>query len=251
MVFPILGMAQFQFSFGDFPDVSVSGNPLSMAWAGGLNSPQYSTADLNGDNVPDLVIFDRTNANIQTFVNTGTEYLYDPRYERYFPDDLEGWMLLRDYDCDGKKDIFTRSPFGVRVFRNVTTDELEFQLFKNIVFTEGNNGLINLQINISDIPIIDDIDSDGDLDILTFDPGTGGNMQYHQNQSLENFGTCDSLAFVRVEDRWGDFEECFCQDFAFGESCEEKKGGRVLHASGKAIMTLDYENDGDKDLLWF
>jgi len=244
-------MGQFLLAFENEPIISNS-KLLDMAWAGGLNAAQYSTTDINGDGKQDLVLYDRSNANINTFLNRDTFWEYAPLYERYFPDDLEGWMLLRDYDCDGKEDLFTRSPFGIRVFRNTSTgsDGLSFELFKNIVFTEGNSGQINLQVNISDIPAIEDIDNDGDLDILTFDSGLGGNVEYHQNMSLETYGTCDSLEYVRVVDSWGDFQECNCLDFAFGETCEEKNGGRLLHASGKALLALDFDDDGDKDLLY-
>ena len=246
------GMGQFQFSHENLPPVANASGTLDLAWAGGLNAAQYSLADVNGDGRKDLVLFDRTNANIQTFLNQETRWEYAPLYERYFPEDLEGWMLLRDYDCDGKEDLFSRSPFGIRVFRNVSNANgpIQFELFKNIVFTEGNSGQINLQVNITDIPAIADIDSDGDLDILTFDPGLGGNVEYHQNMSLETYGTCDSLEYVRVVDSWGDFQECFCQDFAFGETCEEKNGGRILHASGKALLAIDFDDDGDKDLVY-
>jgi hypothetical protein len=34
-------------------------------------------------------------------------YVHDLSYEEQFPKDLQEWVLLADYNGDGKKDIFT------------------------------------------------------------------------------------------------------------------------------------------------
>ena len=50
----------------------------------------------------------------------GRRWRYAPEYENLFPADLYSWVLLRDYDCDGRPDLFT-SVYGgdIRVFRIV------------------------------------------------------------------------------------------------------------------------------------
>lgn len=64
----------------------------------------------------------------------------------------------------------------------------------------------NLPIAPTDMPAVDDIDGDGDLDILTFDPA-GGHIWFVQNQSVElGFGT-DSLRFRLADKCWGRFYE--------------------------------------------
>jgi len=78
---------------------------LKYPFAGGLNSAQYGTIDLNLDNIPDLVVFDRSSDKLLTFISTGSEYDYAPQYEHSFPPNIQNWMLLADYNCDGKMDL--------------------------------------------------------------------------------------------------------------------------------------------------
>ena len=49
-----LGNAQNYIVSNDIP-VSANGNLLRSAWAGGLNSPQFSSIDLHNDGILDLV----------------------------------------------------------------------------------------------------------------------------------------------------------------------------------------------------
>ena len=97
-----------------------AGTELLMPWAGGLNAAQYNIMDLNEDGQDDLVIFDRTADKIITFLNEDNQYRYAPEYQNYFPSDITNWLLLRDFNCDGKKDIFTGNSLGIKVYTNVT-----------------------------------------------------------------------------------------------------------------------------------
>ena len=255
--FMLKGYSQFSFEpVFDIP-VTVGENELDFAWAGGLNSGQYQTMDLNGDGLNDLVIFDRTSGKVLPYVNIeNSRYEYDSNYEHFFPDDVNNWMVLADYDCDGKKDIFTNALLGMKVYRNISGDQLEWAVVADPLFTQGTSSPINLQINQSDIPAIDDIDGDGDLDILVFNFFAGGMIDFHLNLSMERYGICDSLDFQRVDRNWGKFEECNCGNYAFGETCAEKEGSRsssnarTNHAGGKALLLLDNDGDGDKDVLF-
>src|SRR5688500_4384011 len=96
----------FQYRFETTIPVMENGGFYSEAWSGGLNAVQYNTMDLNFDNADDLVLFDRTAQKVITFVRVENEYQYAPHYERMFPDELYNWILIRDFNCDGKKDIF-------------------------------------------------------------------------------------------------------------------------------------------------
>ena len=247
---PTVAVAQFQFEFVTEVPVQIAGDSLRNPWAGGLNAGQYSTIDLNRDGQPDLAVFDRTSGKLNTFISQAGEYVYAPRYEALFPADLRNWMLLVDYNCDGKQDIFTSSSGGVRVFENISDDQLRFQLSADPVMTVGSASPVNLQVNATDIPGIVDVDNDGDLDILTFNFASGGMIEYHQNQSVEVYGTCDSLRFERVTQRWGEFEECNCGVYAFGEQGCDAINGRVQHVGGKSILALDADGDGDQDLVF-
>ena len=223
---------------------------LDLAWAGGINAGQPGNLDVNLDGTPDLVVFDRSTNKVSVFIYTAGDWVYNPHYETFFPDDLDGWVLWRDFNCDGKVDIFTNTLFGIKVYQNISEDQLSFELEADPIYTIGSSGEVNLQVNITDIPGVADIDGDGDLDILVYDFGVGGFIRYHKNLSVEKYGHCGSLEYQRVTSNWGDFEECVCGLYAFnGETCEEVEGGRLMHAGGKSMLLLDRDGDGDQDLV--
>ncbi|MDW7694639.1 T9SS type A sorting domain-containing protein [Flammeovirgaceae bacterium SG7u.111] len=246
----VLGQ-QFAFEHHDSVKVLRDGKELSLVGGGGTNSAQFNTIDLNADGVEDLVVFDRTNDKVSTFLAVNNQYKYAPDYEILFPQDLTFWMLLRDFDGDGKKDIFTSSTSGISVYKNMAagTASPKWELFKETLSTFGFSGrLINLKVDVTDIPAISDIDGDGDLDVLNFKPLFGGTVEFHQNMSMERYGSVDSLEFDKITDRWGDFEECgTCNTYIFNQSaaCRTKA---ETHA-GSAILALDLNGDGDKEML--
>lgn len=265
---PLAMVAQFTYKVDQSIPVEIEGKTLTMPWVGGLNSAQINTIDLNGDGKPDLALFDRTASKVLTFVNNDNAYNYQPAYENLFPDAISRWMLLRDFNCDGKKDLFTANNNGISVYENITAPGAALTwlkkqffvpaspqappgtpgIFTDILLTQGFS-ITNIFPGTNDIPSIADMDGDGDLDIVNIRFVNPGSAEYHKNMSMENFGTCDSLSFVRISTRWGDWEECNCADFAFGESCTSS-GGRTDHTGGKAIATLDVDHDGDQDLLF-
>jgi len=260
VLLPLQALAQFTYVIDQSIPVEENGKILKMPWAGGLNSAQINTMDLNGDGIQDLVVFDRTANKINTFLSQENEYAYHPEYEFLFPQEISKWMLLRDYNCDGKKDIFFPVSNGIAVYKNTTQqggnltwERLKFfrpssGLYSEILLTQGFS-LTNIALGTDDIPSIVDMDGDGDLDILHMRFVNPFSVQYHKNMSMENFGTCDSLAYERIDQRWGDFEECGCGEFAFGEACSSS-GGKTNHNVGKAILALDVNGDGNKDLLF-
>lgn len=243
------------------PVDDLSDTPYVFPWAGGLNAPQTNTLDLNQDGIDDLVLFDRMANKPITFLREADHYVYKPEYESLFPD-LANWLLIRDYDCDGRKDIFTGDVLGIRVFRNLTTDGplLWGQYFfftqpgspkSSVLLTKGFSGLINLQLQFDDLPSISDMDNDGDLDILSMRFQGQGSVEFHKNFSKELYGNCDSLVFERTTQSWGNWKECACGIIAFnGEECPPASGGRIKHAGGKALLAFDFDNDQDQDLLF-
>ncbi len=241
-----------------------NGEQLLNPWAGGLNAMQFGKMKLDADNVEDLVVFDRTNSKVTTFLavakapGSGTMvFKHAPSYALLFPK-FDNWMILADYDKDGYKDLFTSTSLGLTVYRQERKNGLPvFTLKREAMYTQGFSGSLNLQISGTDIPAITDIDEDGDLDILTFD-FSGNYIELHQNLSMEKFGVPDSLGtskqpvFARNGDCWGNFHKSTSDlaGFDFGGDCgvAELDGAKVLHA-GNSILLQDVNGDGFKDLL--
>lgn len=237
--------------------LSFNDEPLMNPWAGGINAGQYNTMDMNADGREDLVVFDRTAAIIKVFLATDDGFVYDPLLALDFPEGITSWMLLRDFNCDGRKDIFTSDPLGIKVYVNESDAEgIKWRVFndrsvQSPLLTKGfSDNPINLQMNSSDIPAIDDIDNDGDLDILVFRFSSEATIEFHKNLSIENTGVCDSIQLERVTQRWGDFQECNCGSFAFNnDPCPDIGGGRTEHQSGKSLLAIDMDGDGDKEIV--
>jgi len=239
--------AQVTYTFQNDISVIEEEFQLTKPFSGGFIAPQYSTIDLDFDGINDLFVFERSSSKISTFLLKDGTYKYAPQYESLFPSDLNNWVLLRDYNCDGKMDLFTSSIFGVSLYENTSTSKLEWDLKYQTIFTEGSNGQTNLQMSGLDLPAIGDVDNDGDLDILNFNFATGGGIEFHKNLSVENTGICN-LELVRTTKRYGDFEECTCDTYVFGTD-ECFTGGRDEHSGGKTILSFYNSNSLTQDLV--
>lgn len=250
--------------------VSWYGKPLADPFQGGWNAPQFSEPDLDNDGLADLVVFDRAGDVLVTYLRRmdGGDW----RFERHrafagkFPR-FTSWMVMRDYDGDGIRDLFVfsdRSKSGFRAYRGrYVADTLTFDLYPvpgttdNIfTFTLPNGTKTQIYIAFDDIPAFDDIDGDGDIDLVTFDP-SGGHAYLFRNLSTEKGFGRDSLDFSLADVCWGKFYETGvsepihlsdnpseCQSsFSGGES----QAG--LRHAGSTLLTLDANGDGLKDLL--
>lgn len=272
LLLPLINYAQsggkIAFRYDQSPTVSINGKALLNPWAGGLNSIQYSTMRLNDDARDDLVVFDRATNKVSTFIATdnptgnGMAWQYAPQYEIAFPTNLYGWLLLVDYDLDGKKDLFTSGSGNVRVLHNESqTGQISFKVAVDPLMTLGLSGY-NQPIYVAgtDIPAITDYDDDGDIDIITFDSG-GNVISYQQNMSVEQTGQKGGLVYKRTGDQcWGHFRKEFCNDFTFGFQCDDGSGpggrklanpanAKPLH-TGNTLTVVDTDGDGNKDLLF-
>ncbi|MBI4930542.1 MAG: T9SS type A sorting domain-containing protein [Bacteroidetes bacterium] len=271
--------------------VKENGNWLKFPWVGGHNYVQLSAIDMNFDGIKDLFVFDRTGHKTTAYINGGTPNTVDyydstAKYASKFPH-LEDWVLIRDYNCDGLPDIFTYAITigGIKVWRNTSTaGNLQFTLQTNYIQSDytptvTTDPLTNLFVSRVDIPTIDDVDGDGDLDVLTFDFANTF-LEYHINRSQEKGYACDSLIFqLDTNGCWGNFTEDLsgcgvnlisCRignssptptsdarnlrlSIGEGESTSNSSpngGGRegALHA-GNCSLCIDLDADGDKEIL--
>jgi len=262
--------------------VKTDGRVLAFPFVGGLNAPQFSAADLNQDGILDLVVFDRVGDVFLTFLNEGKPdqscYVFAPEFACNFPA-LRDFALLRDFNKDGAADIFCASlapgSQEMQVFQGYFENKtLKFKPFKfgypascivcnpdHIFFPDNDQPGFwnNLPISKADLPDIDDIDGDGDLDILTFAASVGGHVWYLKNTSVESgFGT-DSLRFRLADDCWGRFYESgfvacknelstnigLCSNRFTGVAVDDRD---ALHP-GSTVMTYDQDGDGDKEIV--
>lgn len=280
LLIPFLSRAQsngaFGFRYDQTPSVVVAGKTLLNPWAGGLNATQYATLRLNDDTRDDLLVYDRVTRKISLFVainnpnGTGIAWQHAPEYEPMFPA-ITSWVLLVDYDGDGRNDLFTDGPGSIRLYRNESTGgRVVFRLVADPLMTEGFTSRLPLYAGSVDLPAITDYDDDGDIDILAFDL-TGDQIAYNQNMSVERTGKRDGLDFKRTSGLcWGYFQKNFCNDFSFGLNCGGPLPGsgrlaapvaeakpptgtnpnaRPLH-SGNTLAVVDTDGDGNKDLLF-
>ena len=146
----------YDFGFVRNQAVSVieNGHSLSYAWAGGLNSVHFSEIDLDLDGVPDLLGFEKHGNRLLPFLRHGNGYEYAPQYSRCFPD-LHDWVILYDYNGDGRQDIFTYGLASIRVFENVSEDTLAFQLVTDALQAYYYNGYTNIYASPDDYLVVD------------------------------------------------------------------------------------------------
>jgi len=252
----------------NFPLVGANGQTLNLAWQGGLNSPQISMADLDGDQADELILFDRVGQTIAIYsLQANGRYLPRPELRTHFPlTELQHFMLIRDYNCDGVPDLFSyfQDPIlgqtGIVVYTGSLNlvGQVGWRTTGQRLFYQPPQGQPeNIFLSTIDIPAIDDIDGDGDLDILTFNP-SGGYIEYFKNQSIEEGHACDSLHFILADNCWGRAYESGLQaelDLSPRiDSCSNWAGWTALRPqsgrhAGSSLLSLDLDGDQDKDLI--
>ncbi|MFM2227565.1 MAG: hypothetical protein RL664_908 [Bacteroidota bacterium] len=207
--------------------VSADGFYLQNPWAGGLNSCQISRIDANGDGNLDIFIFDRIGSRISIFINMGdvqgdTYYRYTLEYNSAFPNGLTNWVLLRDYNCDGKEDIFANYYSGIKLWKNTSSNGV-------LSFEPVNNG--------ASIESEYDFGSPFSAPIYTVSldvPSTNyicGNRCYGMfGESPESFSILEGA------------------DFDCGFNVTDPRSSDRLH-TGSSICSIDLDNNGIKDFV--
>lgn len=252
-----------QFGFSPL-NVSVEqdGGLLPNAWSGGHNSGQFWPMDLNGDQISDLLLFDKTSGKTHTYLATpqgnGTyTWVYRPDFEDLIPP-VRSWIATADFNCDGLEDLFTQTALGIKVYRNVSAipGQVAFTLEVDGLLSQGFGGMVNIQVNPYGAPAITDVDGDGDLDVLTFD-FSGNTVEYHRNLIFENSGNCNGFQLKKDSCVFGRFAtKPQCGQIRLNTGCEGQRPGtspidpaaRVQHI-GSQLSAIDLDADGDKDLL--
>lgn len=239
----------YGFQRDSFPKIlKMDSSSYLFPYMGGMNSCQFSTIDLNEDSIKDLLVFEKNGNRILPFINNGQlqqPYRYAPEYIAYFPQ-IHDWIITKDYDGDGLEDLFTYSLAGIAVYKN--KGNLKFELITDPLLSYYYNDYSNLFCSPDDYIVIEDLDDDGDLDILVFSL-LGKYIHYHRNLSIEKYGNANTLDFRLEDECWGNFSEGESNnDITLFDDCSSKTKGDLRH-TGSTTLAFDYDHDGIKDLL--
>ena len=259
-----------QFYFNRDINIPVSnGAPLLLPWAGGLNFPLFSEIDFNNDGLKDLFVFDRGDNRVSTYLNNGNSgtdcWDYAPQYENAFPS-MNGWAFLYDYNCDGKPDLLTvgfRNNSITQYVNDSPIGGLHFTLVDSMILMQGGaGGAANIFASGLLMANFNDIDNDGDMDIIGQQFTCVGAFAYYKNYSMEHYGVCDSLNDYQLEtNAWGKFAlrsgvypnvaigfyniNCFSS----GQPSYDMSLAAPMDDTFANIFTIDIDGDGDKDAL--
>ena len=236
--------------------IRLKGQVLQNGFSLGINSVQIQTLDLTGDGKEEWVVWDINSRQLQVFEKKGEQFLVRPELSYFFPSDVSGFLVLADFDRDGKKDLFTSTALGVKAYRNTSSgSQISWTLAQNFLRLEGAN---NIPANNLDTPLLQDLDGDGDLDLLLFNFAVGDYLEYYRNTSIERKGSSDIAGFAFPVRHWGNFEFCGCGQISFGLTCDGRSlatatspldQARVQHAGGHSLLYRDFTGDGIPDLL--
>lgn len=266
--------AQINFKEIDYIPVKANGQYLKYPWAGGLNSAQMNDPDLNGDGVRDLLVYEKAENRVLTFItdSSGT-YRLNRDFIPNIPA-IQGWVVTKDMNCDGIDDLMTYNNGSIAVYRGYRdNDSLKFELWLDEIDYFGNSGKINLYGTFVDRPAFVDIDNDGDMDILTFNV-TANRILLYKNQRVEKSLGCDTLVYILNDNCWGNIFEsglspvvdmrdtCTYKIYngKYGENLKKRHAGSTLEAfdiRGRGVMDVlmgdvslsmvnHMKNDGDR-----
>jgi hypothetical protein len=256
----------FVFSQAKFPvnDIVVlrNGSRMQNPWIGGLNNPVFSPMDVNQDGLMDLFVYDKAGWKPLVLLNTGSlghpSYTYAPQYDHMFPLGLRDWAVMRDYNKDGISDIFAlNANASISVYKGFRSGNFFSYALAYPALSYSSGAFSDRIWTFADnMPVIMDINGDGDLDILAPDQAGGISLDYYQNQAVDRGYSSDSLVFMLGstcrDQAWGGFIENLNDCGVTLAQCKkELQAGGVtsLRHQGGACCGFHYRNDNIVSLL--
>ena len=208
-----------------FP-VSDSRGVLGQPFAGGLDRPRPTLADVDGDGDADLLVHERT-GTVMLFENSGGRLLW--RTDRFGGLEVGEWLRLVDMDDDGDLDAFAEQPLGyVRYFGN--TGGQYTQLIDTLKLSDGTR----LNIDRQNLPTFGDLTCDGTKDLLVAE--IDGTLTLYPG-----------LPPSSGAPRFGPPIERYQNIQIVGEVIGKREA--VKHGATN-LKLADVDGDGDLDLLW-
>jgi FG-GAP-like repeat len=239
---------QWGLEFSTAVPVVVAGDTLRNAWAGGFNSAAFGQMDFNGDAIPDLFVWDASTHRPLTFVAQNGQWQHQHAYEAAFPASARAGFLalLRDYDGDGRPDLWASENQFVQLYRNeTTTSGLGFRFVPVGGYLQSalpGDPPTELEADPFSTFDVVDVDADGDLDLLAYDYGTS-DITLHRNTAGPG-----AAPVFQQENRWGNMTWCGAQQYAFqGSSCRPAAPQHLIPAH--TLFAADLDQDRDIDLL--
>ncbi|MBK9993240.1 MAG: T9SS type A sorting domain-containing protein [Saprospiraceae bacterium] len=244
---------------------TVNNKTVQDALAGGLNNPQFSEGDLDFDGKNEIFIFDRTGNMIlcYSFDQSTSRFKRRNDLSKNFPY-IRDWATIVDFNKDGIMDIFsssssTQGPAGIEIhqgYRKGNETKFNLRTFNhpfNIVYYPIGNQFANLIVNYLDLPTFDDVDHDGDIDIITFSPN-GTTVEWYKNVAKERGWHLDSLHFILEDMCYGKFTEAGLSSDILLSNSQDKCASvwnpkNEERHSGSTLLSLDLDGNNLQDLL--
>ncbi len=241
------------------PAVKFGSGQLPLAWSGGMNNPQFTMGDLNQDGIQDLVVYEHL-FDVQTFIGTGTgSYKYNPKYESNFPL-MAGYVKLVDYNSDNVPDLIHRGNGGYSLSKGYYDNkELKFTYYRDLYYMSQVTGWTNAYVEPNvDIPMVVDIDKDGDVDFLSYDV-YGARILFYRNCRIEDGLPPDSVRICLKDLCWGRTKQLIDREQILGSLCTTNQNifstckgcgssNKTTH-TGNTLCAFDADGDGDYDYL--
>jgi hypothetical protein len=279
----------FKYYYSNNPKFLKGTDTLAYPFTGGVDAPQFSSVDLNGDGHKDIFVFDRSTNRVLCFLYTASGYVHAPQYEYKFPF-MKGWALMRDFNMDGKEDLWT-VPLDDRRYSFDTVTSPDGNSIRILVQTDGTFGFkqigqmatdtgkthlgyqgnvpptfnpppIQISVNNIDVPSLEDMDGDGDIDIIAFYT-TDFSPSYYENYKVNPHNLVygkDSTRFIYRDKCWAGIFYDVNAGYNYFDihkaqndlaNCSYRLYGKAAQKhSGTTSLMLDVNQDGVKDLIY-